>query len=354
MIQFSKGNKIFPIVSLVAIVSLFAITYAVFGGFNKSIDFTSGLDLRIKVENTDAESIRVALSELDSLQVQAIGGTEGNLFSVRFVLADTSKNDVEINRVVDLLKENLAVDNVEVESSLFVGSRYAKTLTTNTVWLIILTLSVILIYITIRFKFIYGIGALVALVHDSLFMIAINGAFQLETSSITIAAILTIIGYSLNDTVVIFDRIRENIKYHGAQHTFIGTVDVSVNQTLSRTLITSLTTLVAVVPLYLLSTGQPQLFALNMIIGIVIGTYSSIFIANPTLTFLRLQEMKRHEKKQQRKEHGHLHLATHKSAPKQAKAVTLKVQTAEEIKAATEEKRKKREEKHKKRAKKKK
>ncbi len=353
MIQFSKGNKLFPILSLLVILILYGVTYGYWGGFNKGIDFTSGLTLQVQTENPiSPEEIRASLSEIEGVQVQRVGDKE-NDFSIRSILPEGETTETFSKKIVDTLEST--VGNLTLLSSNFIGPRLAVDLTRNMVWLVILTLGSILLYITIRFKFIYGVGALTALIHDVFIVVGLNGAFQIETSAVTIAAVLTIIGYSLNDTVVIFDRIRENVRYHADQaKPFSVLVDESVNKTLTRTLITSLTTILAVIPLYLFSSGEPKRFALNLGLGIIVGTYSSIFIANPVLVFLRHKVQLRHDKHQASSSKG-----VETKEEKQEKVTkhnppSLAIQqSAEDIRLATEARKAKKEERRK-RAKKKK
>ncbi|RKX86317.1 MAG: protein translocase subunit SecF, partial [Spirochaetes bacterium] len=159
---------------------------------------------------------------------------------------------------------------------------FSSSLASQSITLTIVALALILLYIWFRFKLGFAVSAITALAHDVLIMLGFIGTFGLEVSTTTIAAVLTIIGYSLNDTIVVFDRIRENkVLLKGDR--FDNIVNISITQSLSRTIITSLTTLLAVVALYVFGTGSIEDFALNLIVGIVVGTYSSIFIASPVL-----------------------------------------------------------------------
>jgi preprotein translocase subunit SecF len=150
----------------------------------------------------------------------------------------------------------------------------------------------ILVYIWIRYKQNYAFSAIAAIFHDVLFLLGFIGVFQLEFSTATIAAVLTIIGYSLNDTIVIFDRIRENTKVL-REKTFEDIINISVTQSLSRTIITSVTTLIAVTAIFILATGSIQTFALNLIVGVLVGTYSSVFIASSILLSWNTSNSKR-------------------------------------------------------------
>ncbi|MFW6209069.1 MAG: protein translocase subunit SecF, partial [Spirochaetota bacterium] len=186
---------------------------------------------------------------------------------------------------------------VVIKQSEYVGPRFSKTLAEQSFSLTLLALVLILIYIWFRFQFGYAISAIVALTHDVLVMLGFIGATQMEVSTTTIAAVLTIIGYSLNDTIVIFDRIRENEGLLQGRD-IEDIINTSISQSLSRTLITSLTTLLAVVALYLFGTGAIKDFALNLIVGIIVGTYSSIFVASPMLLgWRRSREKKKRVKR---------------------------------------------------------
>ena len=143
----------------------------------------------------------------------------------------------------------------------------------------------ILVYIGFRFEFLYGIGAIIALIHDVIITIGFFSLFQIEFNLSVLSAILAVIGYSLNDTIVVYDRIRENTRVVKTNH-YENILNSSINQTLSRTFITSLTTMFVLISLFLLGGSAVELFALAMIIGIVIGTYSSIFIASTSLLLL--------------------------------------------------------------------
>jgi preprotein translocase subunit SecF len=169
----------------------------------------------------------------------------------------------------------------ELEAA-YVGPRFSQALGRQALALTLFALLLILAYLWFRFRLGYALSSIAALVHDVLVILGVIGTLQLEVSTATIAAVLTIIGYSLNDTIVIFDRIREN-EVLLKDTSFRSTINTSISQSLSRTLITSITTLLAVIAIFVFSTGQIQLFALKLIIGVVVGTYSSIFVASPVL-----------------------------------------------------------------------
>lgn len=257
------------------------------GGFNFGIDFQSGLNQRIQITASSdvvESDVKDALTGIDSLQVQSIGDTIDNEFMVRVGVDDSIENFQRVVKedIFAKLETAFGKGSIDIRSSDYVGPSFSGSLTSQTIFLTAFALLLILVYIWIRFKLNYALSAIVAIFHDVLFLLGFIGIMQLEFSTATIAAVLTIIGYSLNDTIVIFDRIRENAKVIKGK-TFEEIINISVSQSLSRTIITSVTTLIAVTSIFVLATGSIQTFALNLIVGVVIGTYSSVFIASSIL-----------------------------------------------------------------------
>ena len=233
--------------------------------------------------NISIDEIRDELSELGDLQIQVVGSEDAQEFLIR--LEDDGSDDFSENasaRILDLLEDEYGSGTVLVKQSDYVGPRFSADLGRSVILLVSLALALILLYIWIRFELAFAVSAIIALAHDVVLLVAIIGVTQMEVVTATVAAVLTIVGYSLNDTIVVFDRIRENrqLMRDADLKTIVNT---SITQSLSRTLITSVTTLLAVLAIYIFATGQIQDFALAMIIGVVIGTYSSIFIASPVL-----------------------------------------------------------------------
>ncbi len=272
------------------------------GGFNLGIDFEAGLLQRVEIRGSGdvgADAVRDALSGIDGVQVQRVGRPEDSQFSIRV----RDSGDVEdfsrvmTDEVVTALGGEFGERNIGVLETSYVGPRFSQDLATQAIWLTTLALLLILAYIWFRFRLGYAASAIVTLIHDVAVMLGFIGALQIEVSTATIAAVLTIIGYSLNDTIVVFDRIRENesILRESPLATIVNT---SITQSLSRTLITSLTTLLAVLAIYLFATGQIRDFALNLVVGIVVGTYSSIFVASPILLAWRTRAIARRRKKE--------------------------------------------------------
>jgi preprotein translocase subunit SecF len=276
-IQFVKFSKTAITVSaiflLIAIVSIFLLR-----GFNLGIDFTGGTLIQVQFENeTSTGEIRDALTSVN-LQNSIIQKSAGiNEFMIRVA----QENEAEdIPALVSAGLKN--IDNqFEIRKTEKVGPKIGQELRRNTVLAIIFAILVIGVYISIRFKFRFAIGAVTALIHDVLFTLGIFSLAQLEISLSTIAAFLTIVGYSLNDTIVLYDRIREDLKIMRFDP-IEKIVNNSINETLSRTIITSLTTFFVVFVLVFAS-GEVRVFAIAMMIGVIVGTYSSIYVAGPVV-----------------------------------------------------------------------
>lgn len=263
-------------------------------GTAKSEDLTSGLSFPLEIRASDSyvnivgsnavsiETVRTALSDLGNPQVQVVGKESLSEFIIRVSDPEGSrKEEIEVD-IVSFLEKVFGDNTVVIKQSDYVGPRFSSNLASQSVSLTLVALLLILAYIWFRFKLGFAVSAITALGHDVLIMLGFIGSLGLEVSTTTIAAVLTIIGYSLNDTIVVFDRIRENkTLLKGDRFDII--VNTSITQSLSRTIITSLTTLLAVVALYVFGTGAIEDFALNLIVGILVGTYSSIFIASPVL-----------------------------------------------------------------------
>ena len=230
------------------------------------------------------EEMRSLLDGIGSTMIQVVGSPEDQEFLVRVGDPGTEDNFSETmaNTIREKLASRYGENEVIVKQTDYVGPRFSQNLGRQSFTLTLIALILILVYIWFRFQLAYAVSAIVALVHDVAFMLGIIGTFQFEVSTATIAAVLTIIGYSLNDTIVIFDRIRENRELM-TESKLPDVVNTSITQSLSRTLITSITTLLAVLAIYIFASGSIKLFALNLIIGILVGTYSSIFVASPVL-----------------------------------------------------------------------
>ena len=281
--RFSRSGLLFLWVSVALIAAGGAYSYYQ-EGFNLGIDFSSGISLQVGISgSTSEEEVRSALSQYGTVSVQRGRGAGGRyIIKISETNQDSSFQREVPQQALASLRAQYGAENVQLLESTFIGPRFSANIVRQFFVLTLGAFLLIMLYVWFRFRFSYAIAALAALVHDVLFMVAFVGAFQIEISTTTIAAILTIIGYSLNDTIVIFDRIRENhqLLHEAPLDTIINT---SITQSLSRTIMTSLTTLLAVMAIYIFASGPIQYFALNMIVGIVVGTFSSIFIASALL-----------------------------------------------------------------------
>lgn len=264
------------------------------GGPKLSIDFKGGTQVAVNyTEPVDITEVRSALSnvvidgrdfDFSNAEIKHFGNESDVVVRLPIIEDEPEQFTHKFVEKMAGAFPTLVPDN-ESEFILSIVKLWPKIgaeLSGDAIMAIISTLILILIYISIRFEFRYAVGAIAALTHDVLITLGIFSLLNLEVSLAVIAAFLTIVGYSLNDTIVIFDRIRENVK--GAKNTTLSSViNESINQSLSRTIITSLTTFFVVLILYLVGGEVIHTFALAMIVGVIIGTYSSIFIASPVL-----------------------------------------------------------------------
>jgi preprotein translocase subunit SecF len=237
------------------------------------------------------ETVREALTGFGEPSVQVLGDGSDRRFMIR--LQDTDiQPGFQTTDIAAALDRHLGEGETAVISSNYVGSRFSKTLADQAGWLLAATLVLILLYASIRFKPQYAVGAVLAIMHDALIMVAFIVWTRMEFNTTTIAAILTILGYSINDTIVIFDRVRETGRIY-PNDDFKTILNRAITETLNRTFITTLTTMLAVVSLYIFTTGSMKDFALALLVGLVSGVYSTIFIANG---FVYLWEKKRKQK----------------------------------------------------------
>tara|TARA_B100000029_G_scaffold344106_1_gene336526 strand:- start:1288 stop:2184 length:897 start_codon:yes stop_codon:yes gene_type:complete len=286
-IQFNKFYKVFNFISSALI--LLSIVFLLFKGLNYGVDFKGGtlIELRTSKDNTNISDIRSAFNQLNLGDVTVKQFGNNNDYIVKFEKKEN--NNVKFiseikNKLNNKLGEDLDFRRVEN-----VGPKVSAELFKSGIIAIALSLSAMLVYIWIRFEWQFSLGAILALFHDVIITLGIFSFFSLEINLSIVAAILTIVGYSMNDTVVIYDRVRENLKKHADIKIFELT-NISINETLSRTIITSITTLLALITIFLFGGEILKGFSLAMILGVVFGTYSSIYIANPALVYLKVSQ----------------------------------------------------------------
>ena len=282
--NFSSKFKYANIFSL--ILFLMSIILIVFKGLNYGIDFKGGTLIELRSNNTDASSIRDVLKNMDLGDVNVKKfGKEGD-----FLIKVEQKADN--NKLIPEIKKNLS-DNLNSDINFRrvenVGPKVSAELLQSGILAISLSLAAMLFYIWIRFEWQFSLGAIVALFHDVIVTLGVFSLLGLEINLSIIAAVLTIVGYSMNDTVVIFDRVRENLRKYSDIKIFELT-NISINETLSRTLITSITTLLALLSIFFFGGEVLKGFSLAMIFGVIFGTYSSIYIANTVLVRLNVSQ----------------------------------------------------------------
>ena len=283
-IQFNKNYKLFTLISSgLAIISILLL---IFKGLNFGIDFKGGtlIELRAIDKQINISSLRSSFSKMNLGDVAIKNFGEDYDFLIKFEKKGPEKDLIQnikkdLNATIGSGYEIRRVENVgpKVSAELLKGGLIA----------IAVSLGAMLFYIWIRFEWQFSIGAILALFHDVLITMGIFSLIGLEVNLSIVAAILTIVGYSMNDTVVIFDRVRENLKKHIDLKIFDLT-NLSINETLSRTIITSVTTLLALLSIFLFGGEILKGFSFAMILGVILGTYSSIFIANPILVNLKV------------------------------------------------------------------
>tara|TARA_E500000178_G_scaffold232491_1_gene228993 strand:+ start:767 stop:1660 length:894 start_codon:yes stop_codon:yes gene_type:complete len=283
-ISFLKFYRTFIFLSLsLIIVSIFFLFNK---GLNLGVDFKGGTLLEIQVtKTTSSESIRSQFIDLNLGDVKVKEFGDSNIF-----LAILEKKNNE-KQYINNLKKNLEKklnDSIDFRRVEIVGPKVSSELSRSGLYAISISLIFILIYIWFRFEWQFSIGAIVALLHDVLLTLGIFSITSIEFNLSIIAAVLTIVGYSINDTVVIYDRIRENLK-KDENSNLIGILNISINETLPRTLKTSLTTLLALIAIYIFGGEILRGFSFALIWGVIIGTYSSIFIASPILLILKVK-----------------------------------------------------------------
>jgi len=286
-INFNKYFKVFNIFSISLVI--FSIILLLFKGLNFGVDFKGGtlIELRATDKQITISQLRQSFLNMDLGDVSVKEFGKNNDFLIKF---EKKKNNN--SNFIGEINENLAqsigsgFNFRRVEN---VGPKVSAELLKSGIIAIGLSLAAMLLYIWIRFEWQFSLGAILALFHDVILTLGVFSLFSLEINLSIVAAVLTIVGYSMNDTVVIFDRVRENLNKFSDIKIFDLT-NISINETLSRTIITSVTTLLALVSIYIFGGEILKGFSLAMILGVIFGTYSSIYIANPVLILLNVSQ----------------------------------------------------------------
>ena len=286
-ILFNKFYKSFNLISLSLI--LISIVLLIFKGLNFGVDFKGGtlIELRVNDSNVLISNVRKSFSNMNlgDVSVKKFGNDKDYVIKIeKKIKTDPNFIDNIEKKLSSSIGENFKIRRVEN-----VGPKVSSELLKSGIIAIGLSLAAMLFYIWIRFEWQFSLGAIAALFHDVILTLGIFSLFSLEINLSIVAAVLTIVGYSMNDTVVIFDRVRENLKKH-ADIKIFDLTNISINETLSRTIITSITTLLALTSIYFFGGQILKGFSLAMILGVVFGTYSSIYIANPILVQLKVSQ----------------------------------------------------------------
>jgi len=284
--DFSSKFKLANILSL--LLFILSMIFITFKGLNYGIDFKGGtlIELRSSETKINVSSLRDNLSQMNlgDISVKKFGNDQDYL--IKFENKDDKQNVVEDIRTKFDESFGNNFDFRRVEN---VGPKVSAELLRSGIIAISVSLAIMLIYIWIRFEWQFSLGAITALFHDVIITLGLFSLLNLEINLSIIAAVLTIVGYSMNDTVVIFDRVRENLRKYSDIKIFELT-NISINETLSRTLITSITTLLALISIFLFGGEILKGFSLAMIFGVIFGTYSSIYIANTILVRLKVSQ----------------------------------------------------------------
>jgi preprotein translocase SecF subunit len=273
--DFMKYRKLWFSISIAAIA--IGIIFIAIKGLNFGIDFTGGSSIQANIgKSFDIEQVREITDKFDKEAIVTYAGSNDDIALIKTKIA------LNINQQGELIKDfqekfNIQQTNIQIEQ---IGPTIGNELKKQALLALFLANIGILIYISFRFEWKFGVSAIIALIHDVAMMIVVYSILQIPLNASFIAAILTIVGYSINDTIVIFDRIREN-KKNIRKLDKITLVNQSVSETLARSINTSLTTLLTILTLYILGVPAVKEFALPLIVGIISGTYSSIFIASP-------------------------------------------------------------------------
>ena len=291
MINFSKYKYVSLILSFVLIIAGFIYTYQVYDGFAHSLDFNGGIRVVIQNENLNKEKLDSYFQKKDMDALIILLSKEKSIFqidtgidTINRIESDNKSEGIHssIDLFINMLEKDLNIANSDVLSGDQVGAVVGNELFDTGVTLLLSTIVIMVLYLSFRFQFKFALAASVALLHDLFFTLALIGALQIKPSVPIIAALLTILGYSINDTIVIFDRIRENISGNTGQ-TFSSVINFSIRQTLGRTMNTSIATMISLFAIIIGGAMELYDFAFVLILGVIVGTYSSIFIAAPVI-----------------------------------------------------------------------
>lgn len=288
MLKIIEKSKMWISISL--IILIIGLGFIFFRGLNLGIDFKGGTQISIQLND------QISKDEADAI-VKGYSADANTTISSNneYEIKATDLDSNKVSSIMNELKDKYSLDDSALLSQTEIGASVGKELTRNSIFAIIASSVVMLIYIAIRFEFNFGVAALIATLHDVFITVGVYAMFRIPVNTPFIAAILTIVGYSMNDTIVIFDRIRENTKKMRRASTF-EIADTSLTETLKRSIYTSLSTLVTIIAINILVPSVRE-FTIPLIVGIICGAYSSIFIASPVYVLLKENIGKKKNKK---------------------------------------------------------
>ena len=294
--DFLSSSRFITTLSLA--LSMVALAWVIVNGLNYGIDFAGGNEVQIRFQSPPkVEELRKYVSGKGFAKpsVQTFGDEENEflIFIENVSPEEEEKNAAVMDALINSFKQDFVKQGVEIRKVDSVGPQIGSELRKKGILAIFYSLIMILIYLAIRFDYKFAPAAVICLFHDAILTIWIFALFNLVVSVQTLAALLAIIGYSLNDTIVTFDRIRENGEYFGKKESFFKVCNRSINDVLSRTLLTSFTTMMAVGIMWFYTDGVIKDFAFTLGVGVVIGTYSSIYVATPLVIFINRFQKKR-------------------------------------------------------------
>ncbi len=290
-----------PAVILSCVLIIGGLVSAFTKGFNKGLDFAPGQSIEVSIDTEKAltsDDVSAVLASLNKkIEVKTISNEGKVSYQIRTNLDEVSASSDELNKdanamdndeaaIIGALKGAYGADKVTEIQKNVITAQYSASLIKNSVYLVLATLVLIFLYSAFRFNWDFGLAAVIAIIHDSLIMVGFISVFGLEFTTTTIAAILTIIGYSINATVVILDRVRSDIKRQDLKN-INEVLDASLTGTLSRSIITTVTTLFAVLSLVYFTTGDIHNFGVALVVGLISGCYSSMFIASAFISMVR-------------------------------------------------------------------
>ncbi|MDW7660386.1 MAG: protein translocase subunit SecF, partial [Bacillota bacterium] len=270
--------------SISGAVILVGLIIMLINGLNFGIDFTGGTMMQIDLGKTvEVSEIKDVIAEFDLNADIIHAGTESNEVIIK---TKASLSNTERIEIFEVLKAEYGLADEAFRGAEQFGPAIGAEIRNRALLAVVIASVAMLLYISVRFETVFGLAAVIALIHDVLILLSVYAIFRISVNSSFIAAILTIVGYSINDTIVVFDRVRENVKREKGKSHF-EVADMSISQTITRTINTSLTTLVVIGSLFVFGVSSIREFAFPLLAGVAVGTYSSIFIASPVWALLR-------------------------------------------------------------------